>query len=140
MDPIFESKRFDEISRDICKQLIEKDPDKRLGANGCDEIMSHPWFKDIKWEEIISDKKNPPFVPPRDVNAASQAEIGTFPEDKKFQETTYDEKDDLIYHTWDWTNSSAYSAEVIEVLIYERKTGKRLVPIEPNSSCCCTLI
>lgn len=38
--------------------------DSRLGYNGADEIKSHPFFKNIDWDNIK--KINPPFIP--DVN------------------------------------------------------------------------
>jgi len=38
--------------------------DSRLGYNGADEIKSHPFFKNIDWENIK--KITPPFIP--DVN------------------------------------------------------------------------
>ena len=42
-----EPKRIENISRearDLLKGLLNKDPDKRLK---CDEILAHPWFKDV---------------------------------------------------------------------------------------------
>ena len=140
MHPEFDSEFFSEEAADICRLLIDKDPTTRLGSKGCKEIMSHPYFGEVNWEEIISDRKRPPFIPPRDVNAASQSEIGSFPEDKQFHNTVLDEKDEAIYKDWDFTNSKAYAAEVIEFLIYERETGKPLLPMEVNTSCCCTII
>ena len=100
MQPEFDSKFFNENAADICRRLLDKDEKTRLGANGCNEIMSHPWFRDMNWEEIIADRKRPPFVPPKDVNAASQSDIGTFAEDKKFQDTVLDEKDQAVYAKW----------------------------------------
>jgi hypothetical protein len=121
----------------LCRRLLDKDEKTRLGANGSEEIMAHPWFKNLAWEAIISDRKRPPFIPPKDVNAASQSEIGTFAEDKASQEVT--ESDDKVYKEWDWTNPRAFAAEVIEFLIYERETGEPLVPIAQNPSCCVVL-
>lgn len=102
--------------------------------------MAHPWFKNVNWEYIISDKKRPPYIPPKDVNAAPQSEIGTFAEDKKYQECVIDDDDEKFYVGWDWTNPHAYAAEVIEFLIYERVTGVPLLPIAQNSTCCCSVM
>jgi beta-adrenergic-receptor kinase len=60
--------------------------------------MAHPWFKNLTWEAIISDRKRPQYIPPKDVNAASQSEIGTFAEEKSSLEVT--ESDDKIYNQW----------------------------------------
>lgn len=139
MDPKFDPKKYDSDAADLCRQLLEKDERKRLGHNGCEEIMAHPWFNEINWENIITDRKRPPFIPPKDVNAASQSEIGTFAEDKTFHETVLEERDEEVYKDWDWTNPRAFAAEVIEFLIYERVTGVPLLPIQPPSSCCCVI-
>jgi len=102
--------------------------------------MVHPWFKEVNWEMILSDRKKPPYIPPKDVNAASQSEIGNFAEDKTYQETTISEKDEEVYKDWDWTNPHAFAAEVIEFLIYERETGEPIIPMSQQSSCCCTIL
>ena len=140
MEPEFPDSYFDEDAADLCRRLLNKNEKERLGTQGCEEIMAHPWFKTCHWESIISDKKSPPWVPPKDVNAASQSEIGTFDSDKKLQECVIDEKDEKYYSDWDWTNPSAYSAEVIEFLIYERETGKPLLPLDDNTNCCCSVM
>eukprot|EP00536_Pseudo-nitzschia_multiseries_P004245 jgi/Psemu1/237469/estExt_Genewise1.C_700006 len=129
MDPEYPESRFDPDSADFCRRLLEKDENRRLGARGCEQIMAHPWFKTCNWEAIISDKKSPPYVPPKDVNAASQSEIGTFAEDTKYSECVIGEEDERIYADWNWTNPHAYAAEVIEFLMYERDTGKPLLPV-----------
>eukprot|EP00591_Stephanopyxis_turris_P001140 CAMPEP_0195523900 /NCGR_PEP_ID=MMETSP0794_2-20130614/23395_1 /TAXON_ID=515487 /ORGANISM="Stephanopyxis turris, Strain CCMP 815" /LENGTH=779 /DNA_ID=CAMNT_0040653999 /DNA_START=323 /DNA_END=2659 /DNA_ORIENTATION=+ len=102
MTPVFDPAKFDHDSADLCLRLLDKDETKRLGRNGCEEIMSHRWFRDLNWEAILCDRMKPPFVPAKDVNAASQSEIGTFAEDKVFHETVVDEKDRKIYENWDW--------------------------------------
>lgn len=138
MDPSFESKKFDVASTDLCKRLLDKDPDVRLGANGCEEIMAHPWFKDTNWEDIQSDRQKPPFVPLKDINAASQSEIGVFAEDRNAPRLADD--DHNVYTDWDWASPRAFSAEVIDMLIYERETGRPLVPLTVGGTCCCSLM
>jgi len=39
-------------ARDLLLQLLNKDPSKRLGANGLNEIKSHPYCSDIDWEAL----------------------------------------------------------------------------------------
>ena len=139
MDPEFPPERFDSDAADLCRRLLDKDEKTRLGANSCEEIMAHPWFKNVNWESIITDHKRPPFVPAKDVNAASQSEIGQFTQDQQYQETVLDEKDDLVYKNWDWTNPHAFAAEVIEFLIFERESGHPLLPITHGGGCCTVL-
>lgn len=140
MDPKFDPEKFEPDAADLCRRLLDKNEKTRLGTNGCEEIMAHPWFKNINWEQIISDRKRPPYIPPKDVNAASQSEIGNFAEDKALQETVVEEKDQKIYKNWAWTNKRAFAAEVIEFLIYERETGEPLLPVAQHASCCCTIL
>ena len=38
---------------DLIQQLLIKDKDKRLGSKGdMDEVLSHPWFKDIDFDAL----------------------------------------------------------------------------------------
>lgn len=51
-----------------CKDFIEKclvkDPTKRLGSkNGLNDIISHPWFKDINYNDLLNKKIVPDFKP-----------------------------------------------------------------------------
>ena len=140
MHPKFEHKEFDEDSADICRRLLDKNEHTRLGVSGSSELMGHPYFRRVDWEEILSDKAKPPFIPRKDVNAASQSEIGTFAEDKTFRDAVLDEKDEAVFASWNFTNTKAFAAEVIEFLIYERETGRPLLPIQQGDSCCCTII
>jgi len=139
MEPEFDSSRFDEDSADLCRELLNKDEKVRIGVNGCQAIMQHRWFEGMVWADVVADKTQPPFEPPKDVNAAPQSEIGTFAEDKAYQETVIESKDDAVYQEWDWTNKKAFAAEVIEVLIYEGVTGMPLVPQQPHGTCCCVV-
>jgi len=136
MEPALVSSNFDEDSLDLCNKLLEKDETIRIGVNGCEEIMSHAYFKNLNWENIMSDRMMPPYIPPKDVNALSQKDIGQFSEDKEFQETALDADDESHYKNWNWTNPVAYSLEVIEFLIYERESGSPLLPIVTSESCC----
>jgi serine/threonine protein kinase len=135
MTPPFESKKYTEESIDLCKRLLDKNPDTRLGSKGCEEIMKHPWFKEVNWGDIISDKQEPPFVPSRDINAASQSEIGTFLEDKNLGKLK--DADQEEYKDWDHKRKNAFANEVIDMLIYEKETGVPLVPV--SAKCCCTV-
>ena len=138
MEPQLCDKYFNESASDLCLALLDKNPRSRLGCNGCEDIMAHPWFQAVKWEKIISDTEKPPFVPLRDINAASQSEIGTFAEDRNAPKL--DEKDVETYKNWNWTNPKVFSAEVLEMLIYERDTGRPLIPLTAGGSCCCTIM
>ena len=51
------------VAVDLISKLLEKDPRQRLGYSGGDEIMAHPWFNDINWEDLYDKRIQPPFVP-----------------------------------------------------------------------------
>jgi len=139
MDPEWDPASFDDDAKDLCSKLLIKDEKKRLGWNGCKEIMDHPWFKEVNWEMIISDRQEPPYIPPKDVNAASQSEIGQFSEDGTFKKTSLEEKDHDVYKKWNWTNPRSFQSEVIEFLMYEKTLGRPLTPPKAQGGGCCTV-
>ena len=52
----------------ICgPQLLERDPQKRLGwkagGGGLQDIKNHPWFREIDWDALEKKEVPPPFVP-----------------------------------------------------------------------------
>ncbi|XP_041437769.1 serine/threonine-protein kinase N2 [Xenopus laevis] len=70
---LMKSIRYDEIelpedlSEDVSNltyQLLEKDPDYRLGSGeaGAEMIKEHPFFRDMDWEQLLHRKIRPPFV------------------------------------------------------------------------------
>lgn len=69
-------------AKNLIRKLLNKDPNKRLGFNGAEEIKNDPWFKDIDWE-LIKEKKYEPFFIPKYKNDLG---LGNF--DKEFTETT----------------------------------------------------
>jgi hypothetical protein len=42
------------------RKLLERNPKKRLGFNGAEEVKSHPWFKNLNWEEVYNKQLVPP--------------------------------------------------------------------------------
>ncbi|KAJ5773538.1 hypothetical protein N7457_008434 [Penicillium paradoxum] len=49
--------------KDILTRLLDKDPTKRLGANGAAEVKSHLFFHNLKWTECFQRKSLTPFKP-----------------------------------------------------------------------------
>lgn len=62
--------RCSEEAKDFISGLLTKQPDKRLGSIADSlEVMSHPWFKDFDFFNLIEKKLKPPFNPsPSDGN------------------------------------------------------------------------
>lgn len=51
-------------ARSVMTALLQRDPTKRLGANGGEEIKRHPFFaKYIDWNRLMAKKIQPPFKP-----------------------------------------------------------------------------
>ena len=48
---------------DMCSRLLTRDPEKRLGSGSFEEVMSHPWFRDIDWDKLYKKEVVPPFKP-----------------------------------------------------------------------------
>ena len=59
-------------SADFCLRLLEKKRSHRLGVNGPQEVMDHPYFDDLNWDDIINETAPPPAPPRRDLNIGSQ--------------------------------------------------------------------
>lgn len=42
---------------------MEKNPAKRLGVNGAEEVKAHPWFQSVEWKLMLEKKVKPPLIP-----------------------------------------------------------------------------
>lgn len=52
-----------ELSIDFFSKIFVTNPKKRLGSKGAYEIKAHPFFREINWDDILSMKVKPPFMP-----------------------------------------------------------------------------
>lgn len=50
-------------AKDLLIKLLDRKPDKRLGAQGASEIKSHPFFHSIDWRKLLQRKYEPTFKP-----------------------------------------------------------------------------
>ncbi|PYI10248.1 serine/threonine-protein kinase gad8 [Aspergillus sclerotiicarbonarius CBS 121057] len=50
-------------ARDLLTRLLDRDPQRRLGANGAAEIKSHHFFANIDWRKLLQRKYEPSFRP-----------------------------------------------------------------------------
>jgi serum/glucocorticoid-regulated kinase 2 len=57
-----------ESARDLCINLLQKDPSKRIGnrSGGMFELKEHPWFESINWKKLEEKKIIPPYKPQLD--------------------------------------------------------------------------
>ncbi len=49
----------------ILQKLLTRDPARRLGSGPTDaeEIMAHPFFRNINWDDVYYRRVQPPFIP-----------------------------------------------------------------------------
>lgn len=50
-------------AQDLIVKLLDKDRTSRLGVNGVEEILSHPWFADLDMDKLVKKELTPPYVP-----------------------------------------------------------------------------
>jgi len=62
-DPIKHKIEMSEEMKDLISKLLDRDPTNRLGINGHQEVMDHPWFSDIDFEAIENMEVKAPFKP-----------------------------------------------------------------------------
>ena len=117
MEPEFSPVLFDPILQDLLRKLLNKDGKTRLGAKGVSEIMEHPWFADIDFDNL--NYVTPPIKPNKDINMASQSDIGSFPDDKESRKIVLSETDTKVYEHWQFTSNRSFQEEVVEFLLFE---------------------
>lgn len=52
-----------DTAKNLLEKLLKKDPTKRLGHRGAQEIKSHPWFEEVDWDKMLNKEYNALFVP-----------------------------------------------------------------------------
>lgn len=105
------------LARDLLQRLLCKDPTRRLGWSGAQEILQHDWFADIPWGAL--DTIPPPWRPVAEINMKSQTEMGEFSDEKESSRVKLDAQDQAHYEGWNFVCSTAFQDEVVEFLLYE---------------------
>jgi len=52
-DPEFPADLFSPELALLLTQLMQKSPAARLGSGGSAEVMQHPWFRDVVWQDVF---------------------------------------------------------------------------------------
>ena len=121
MDPDFSDPRFDAHSMSFCQALLAKDPSARLGRQGAEEVMRHPYFANMSWDDVISGEMTPPTQPRRDLNMATQDEIGTFSDAKLARKVEVTDADMSVFAQWAYVRPEALYDEAVRFMIYEEE-------------------
>lgn len=89
----------------------------RLGSNGVEEIKSHPFFAEIKWDAIENKKIRPPFLPrlrtDTDTKYISSEFLSELAYDSYQQGDTIESKDDM-FKDFSYNNKICQSAENVQ--------------------------
>ncbi|KAI0691428.1 Pkinase-domain-containing protein [Cytidiella melzeri] len=63
-DPLIFPPEISPDAKSVMTGLLQRDPSRRLGAGGADEIKKHPFFsKHVDWHRLVAKKIQPPFKP-----------------------------------------------------------------------------
>ncbi|KAK3778743.1 hypothetical protein RRG08_013014 [Elysia crispata] len=62
-EPRFESGLHKRQTHNLIKCLLQKDPKKRLGFHGAEEVKKHKYFSTSNWEKVLNGQIDPPFLP-----------------------------------------------------------------------------
>lgn len=63
-DPLVFPEHMSAPAKSVLTALLTRDPSKRLGARGAQEIRAHPFFSGhLDWEKLLAKKIRPPFKP-----------------------------------------------------------------------------
>uniref|UniRef100_A0A8C2CJI3 G protein-coupled receptor kinase n=1 Tax=Cyprinus carpio TaxID=7962 RepID=A0A8C2CJI3_CYPCA len=92
------TEKFSEDAKDICRQLLCKDPKERLGCqgSGAAEVKRHPILRNINFKRLEANMLDPPFCPdPRAVYCKDVLDIEQF---STVKGVNLDPTDDDFYH------------------------------------------
>lgn len=62
-DPVRHRITVSAEAQDLIRKLLDKNRQTRLGVNGINEILAHPWFADLNIQQLIEKKITSPYTP-----------------------------------------------------------------------------
>ncbi|GLB38393.1 putative haspin like kinase domain containing protein [Lyophyllum shimeji] len=107
-DPLNFGPEFGSEAQSVLTGLLTRDPSRRLGVNGAEEIKRHPFFKNhIDFNKLLQKQIQPPFKPsvasPVDVSNfdtvfTTEAPVDSFVEDSNLSQTVQDQFSGFSYN------------------------------------------
>lgn len=95
------------------------------------------FFSSIDWAQMEMMQVPPPFVPDNEINAASQADIGSF-DIAVVKGIKLSEQEQAAYSGWDYVCPETFQREAVEYLVWEVKHGP--CTIGANNNSCCSIL
>ncbi|KAG7389873.1 G protein-coupled receptor kinase 4 [Phytophthora pseudosyringae] len=137
LTPAYDPKYFSADAAELIQHLLIRDPTKRLGAKGAEEVKRMRFFSSIDWAQMEQMQVSPPFVPDNEINAASQADIGSF-DISVVKGIKLSEQEQAAYSGWDYVCPETFQREAVEYLVWEVKHGP--CTIGANNNSCCSIL
>eukprot|EP00052_Salpingoeca_macrocollata_P023058 m.201937 g.201937 ORF g.201937 m.201937 type:complete len:774 (-) comp21945_c0_seq2:103-2424(-) len=106
---------FSASAIDLISKLLDRDPIRRLGAKGANDIRQHEWFAAIDWQALVDHKVPPPITPSQgQVNAKDVYDIDRFDnyDTRKVVVTEADHQ--KYYRSFDHIMTHQWQEEVLE--------------------------
>ncbi|XP_069830039.1 rhodopsin kinase GRK7 [Dendropsophus ebraccatus] len=143
---VFNNPNFTAEAKDICRALLAKKPEERLGSrSNDDDPRKHSFFKSINFQRLEAGMVDPPFVPdPSVVYAKDIADIADFSEVKGID---FDEKDAKFFKRFSTgAVPISWQQEIIDTGLFDelndpdRQSSGRYMSDGEKKSGVCTII
>eukprot|EP01083_Nonionella_stella_P012383 35146_1 len=135
MEPDFPSQYFVPQAKSILKGLLCKNPTKRMGSQGIQEIKQHPWFDAIDFGLLEAGYLDPPFVPSLDeIHAEQQQHIGRPPKDEIYEREKLKPEFDEQLKAFPYASKKVIQDEIVEVLKKVNAERRKSQTDDPNAA------
>ena len=94
-DPVRHKIYMSNELKDLISKLLDRNAATRLGTKGdFQEVVSHPFFKDVNFEKLTNKEIEPPYKPSLELMTSKEGEVSVGdPELKEIK--TEDDQDDI---------------------------------------------
>ena len=121
---------------DFVNKLLIRKADKRLGAGGIEEVMSHPWFQKFDWDSLLNRKMESPLIEVLNCQSPTinfqhqknenlsdyQETLTKINKSKQFKNFYYDER--VINNKYSQSRGLSYKKEISKNLHLIQKNNK----------------